>query len=293
MVAPAPGRQPSRKPVTEPLRKAKRQALSSSQLGSRLRMPRGTGSTCASSPASMLASTSEMAKTPMAITMTSMPPSSTLCPKMKRDCAVKMSVPMLVSQSPSSIDSSPLISDGPDSSTTSARPRHISAKYSGELNDSAKAATGGAIRLNAITPKVPAMNEAIAGDAERRAGAAVARHLIAVDAGHDRGGLARDIEQDRGGRAAVFGAVIDAGHHDDAAGRVHLVGQRQQHRDGRGRPEPRQDADDGAEEAADEAPEQIRRLQRDRKSVQQPAEDVHLRTRRSRSGAAPPAPPGK
>ena len=110
----------------------------------------------------MLASTSEMANTPIAITITSMPPSSTLCPKMKRACAVKMSVPIEVSQSPTSIDNSPLISDGPDNSTTSARPRHIKAKYSGEENDSAKAATGGAIRLKAITPKVPAMKEAMA-----------------------------------------------------------------------------------------------------------------------------------
>ena len=35
---------------------------------------------------------------------TSMPPSSTLCPKVKRDCAVNRSVPMLVSHSPTSID---------------------------------------------------------------------------------------------------------------------------------------------------------------------------------------------
>src|SRR4051812_47257949 len=162
MVAPAPGKQPSRKPVTEPLRKAKRQALSSAALGRRLRKPFGTGSTCASSPASMLASTSEMANTPIAITMTSMPPSSVDCPKMNRACAVKMSVPIEVSQSPSSIDRRPLISDGPERSTTSASPRHISAKYSGELKDSAKAETGGAINDKAITPNVPATNEAMA-----------------------------------------------------------------------------------------------------------------------------------
>ena len=96
--------------------------------------PFGTGSICALSPASMLASTSAIAKTPIATTMKSMPPSSSDWPKMKRDCAVNRSVPIEVSHSPSSSDSSPLISDGPDSSTTSARPRHISAKYSGEQN---------------------------------------------------------------------------------------------------------------------------------------------------------------
>jgi hypothetical protein len=34
----------------------------------------------------------EIANTPIAITITSMPPGKVLCPKMKRACAVKMSV---------------------------------------------------------------------------------------------------------------------------------------------------------------------------------------------------------
>ena len=47
---------------------------------------------------------------------------------------------------------------------------------------------------------------------------------------------------------------------------IELEGERQQHRDGRRRPEPRQDADDRAEQHADEAPQQVSRLQRDAKS---------------------------
>jgi len=152
----------------------------------------------------------------------------------KRACAVNRSVPMLASHSPSSIDSSALISDEPASSTTSDRPRHIREKYSGAENDSAKAATGDAIKVRAITPKVAGDERGDRRDAERRAGAAPARHLVAVDAGHDGRRLARHVEQDRGGRAAVFRAVIDAAQHDDPAGRVHVVGERQQHRDGGG-----------------------------------------------------------
>ena len=82
MVAPAPGRMPIRKPVMEPLRKAKRQAFNSSQLGSKFLSPRGTGSMRALSPASMLASTSAIAKTPIATTMKSMPPSNSERSKM-------------------------------------------------------------------------------------------------------------------------------------------------------------------------------------------------------------------
>ena len=36
----------------------------------------------------------------------------------------------------------------------------------------------------------------------------------------DRGRLARRVEQDRGGRAAVHAAVVDAGEHDEGAGRA-------------------------------------------------------------------------
>ena len=38
----------------------------------------------------------------------------------------------------------------------------MSAKYSGELNDRAKAAIGGAIKVRARTPTVPATKDAIA-----------------------------------------------------------------------------------------------------------------------------------
>ena len=55
--------------------------------------------------------------------------------------------------------------------------------------------------------------------AERLARAPLPRHLVAVEAGHHRGRLARQVEQDRRGRAAVLRAVIDAGEHDEGGGR--------------------------------------------------------------------------
>ena len=71
----------------------------------------------------------------------------------------------------------------PASRTTIARPSTISAKYSGELNASDSFASGGATSISPTTPKVPAMNEAIAAMPERGARAALARHLVAVEAG--------------------------------------------------------------------------------------------------------------
>ena len=66
-----------------------------------------------------------------------------------------------------------------------------------------------------------------------------------------------DVQQYRGGGATVFRAEIDPRQHDDPTRRVHPEGQRQQQRDGRRRAEPGQDADDGAEEAAHQAPEDV------------------------------------
>ena len=61
-------------------------------------------------------------------------------------------------------------------------------------------------------------------DAQRRPGPALPRHLVAVEHGDDRRHLARQIDQDRGRRAAVGGAVVDAGQHDQRRHRRQPVG---------------------------------------------------------------------
>ncbi len=162
MVEPAPGNIPMRNPTTDPFTKAKRHFFMSSQVGMRLRHPLGTGSISAGSAGSMLASTSPIAKTPIATMMKSIPPSSSTRPKVKRDVAVKRSVPMLAIQRPTSIARSAFTNDSPARRTTMVRPSTINAKYSGALNASESLASGGATSMSATTPKVPAMKEAIA-----------------------------------------------------------------------------------------------------------------------------------
>src|SRR6266850_5546114 len=216
MVEPAPGSTPIRKPSTEPLTKAKRQSFRSCRVGSRLRRPLGTGSAWPSARPSMQASTSASANTPIATTTKSTPESSSRRPKVKREVVLKGSVPMPAIHSPTSIASSALSIERPASSTTIARPNAMREKYSGALNASATLASGGAISMSPSTPTVPATNDAIAA----MPSAAPARHRVTVEAGHDRGRFARNVEQDRGGRAAVLGAVVDAGEHDHRAGGV-------------------------------------------------------------------------
>ena len=149
---------------------------------------------------------------------------------------------------PTSIASSALVIDLPASSTTMASPRNISAKYSGELNDSANLASGGATSIRRQHADGAGDEGGDGGNAERRAGASLLRHLVAVEAGDHRGRFSRHVEQDRRRRTAVLGAVINAREHDDRAGGIHLEGQRQQHRNGRRRSQSRQHADHGAEE---------------------------------------------
>ncbi len=106
-------------------------------------------------------------------------------------------------------------------------------------------------------------------DAERHAAAALQRHLVAVERGHHRGRLARHVDQHRSERAAVHGAVVKAGEHDESAGRIEAARERQQQRNGEGGPNARQNSDDGAESHSNQRPQEIGEGQGGRKAEQQ------------------------
>ena len=121
---------------------------------------------------------------------------------------------------------------------------------------------------------MPAIEGADGRNAERHAGAALAGHLVAVEGGHHGGRLAGNVDQDRGGRAAVLGAVIDAGQHDQRADRVEPEGDRQQHRDGGDRPDAGKDANQSADEAAQEGEAEILERQCDPEAEAQVGEEI-------------------
>jgi hypothetical protein len=153
---------PMKKPISEPLRKAYLQSFMSCQVGSRFFRPLGTGSMSSGFSGSMLDITSPTAKMPMATMTNSMPPSSSVWPKVKREVAVNRSVPMLAIHRPTIMDSKALVSESPASSTTIVRPSTMRAKYSGALKASVSLASGGATSISSTVPMVPAMNEAMA-----------------------------------------------------------------------------------------------------------------------------------
>ena len=98
--------------------------------------------------------------------------------------------------------------------------------------------------------------------------------------------LARNVDQDRRGRAAVLRAVIDAGEHDQRRRGLQPEGERQQHGDRRHRPDARQHADQRAEKAADEAVEKILPAQRDAQPEREIVQRLHSALTNSATAAA-------
>jgi hypothetical protein len=119
---------------------------------------------------------------------------------------------------------------------------------------------------------------------QRSAGAALSRHLVAVDAGHYRGRLARQIHQNGRGRAAILGAVEDAREHDQARCRFEMEGERQQHRDSRDRADAGENADQCPNQRAGEREEKVGGRQRHAESDREIVQKLHLPLRPDRDG---------
>ena len=95
------------------------------------------------------------------------------------------------------------------------------------------------------------------GGGQGDAGTTLEGHLIAVERRHDGGGLSGQVHQDRGGRPAVLRPVVDPGQHDQRRHGREDEGGRHEHGDRRGRSEAGENADQGADEDADQAVEQV------------------------------------
>ena len=112
-------------------------------------------------------------------------------------------------------------------------------------------------------------------DRQRGARPPLPRHLVAVDAGHHGGSLARQVGEDRGGRAAIARAVIDAGEHDERAIRRQPEGERQQHGNRHQRADAGDHADEGAERDAGEAVEEVPGGEGDAEAERQIVDQAH------------------
>ena len=90
-------------------------------------------------------------------------------------------MPIVAIISPKIVESMPFAGEAPVSDDTAVMAKTISVKYSAGPNLSAIDVSGSANSVSATTPIEPAMNEPIARNGKRGAGASVLRHLVAVD----------------------------------------------------------------------------------------------------------------
>ena len=126
-------------------------------------------------------------------------------------------------------------------------------------------------------------------DGQRLARMPRPRHRVAVERGGDGGGDARRVDQDGRCRAAEDGAVIDRRHEDDARRGLQRRRDRDHQRDGRHGSEPRQHADEGADEAAHHHEGEVLQRQRRRQADQDAVDHVTTRAATARYRRRAPA----
>ena len=114
------------------------------------------------------------------------------------------------------------------------------------------------------------------GDGQGRPGLADLRHRVAVDGGDRRGGFTGGVQQDAGDGSPVGGAVEDGTQHDDRAGGVQVQRQGDEQCDAGDRADSGQDADDGAEEAAQEGKEEVLPGHGGSEAAHKFVEDIHV-----------------
>ncbi len=191
--------------------------------------------------------------TPIATVAKPRPSASSGMLKAMREAPVSMSEPTIENSSPSTIIAIAFSTEPLASTTAKIRPSTISEKYSAGPNASASFVSGAPSIGDQDGGDAAGEERPDRGDRERRTGAALLGHLVAVERRDHRGRLARNIDQDRGGRTAILSAVIDAGEHDQGADRRKAERDRQQHRHRGNGADAGQHADQRADQRADQA----------------------------------------
>ena len=202
-------------------------------------------------PSSIVSRISPMPNRPITAIRKSKPLSSSVKPKVRRNCPVMLSRPTAASAKPIIIAAMVLNGGSLPMPMKLQKARKIHreflrrAELQRELRDQRRD------QRDHDDGEQRADERRRERGGQRLAGLALLRHRMAVERGRDRPRLARNVEQDRRDGAAEQRAPVDAGQHDDRRGRRHAEGQRQQDRDAVGAAEARQHADDHAEQDAD------------------------------------------
>ena len=133
-----------------------------------------------------------MPKMPMASTAKSMPSARNGRPKVMRSSPVSRSVPTVESSTPRRIMAIAFRIEPRASTTAKTRPMTMSEKYSAGPKISASLVSGAPSAAITRVATRAGEERADGRDAERHAGAALARHLVAVERRDHGGRLARE-----------------------------------------------------------------------------------------------------
>ena len=232
-----------------------------------------------------------MPNMPMAIGTKPMPSPSSDRSMVMRGAPVLTSMPTRPSSSPTSTIAT-AFSGAPCASTTApVRPEHHQAEIFGGIELQRQPGHRRARGRDHQCRDGAGDERGDRGDRQRRAGAALLRHLVAVEAGHDRRRFARHVDQDGRGRAAVLRAVENSGQHDQRRRRRQRERERQQDRDCGDRRDAGQHADQRADQRAEETETEVGRRERHREAGCEIGEQVHtpVRLTTARSGSASPS----
>ena len=161
IVPPRPGAAPQKKPIPHPRRIAGNASFQSWRVNQILPFTR-TLCIVPSRVPSAIRATSASAKMPTTTTRKLTPCCRSTIPMVKRDRPLCRSRPTQEIARPSEVDSRPFASESPVRALTVLNAKIISAKYSVGPKRRASWATGAAMKVNAVTPSVPAMKELIA-----------------------------------------------------------------------------------------------------------------------------------
>src|SRR5450631_2036135 len=145
-----------------------------------------------------------MPNRPIATTPIFSPSNKFVDPKVKRAAPEVTSMPTRPTTMPITTEVSECTADARPSTAAPVMPSTTRAKYSGEPNDSATLASGGANSARMMMPTALPHSDAIV---------ALTCHRISVQT-FDRGDRMRNVEQKRPGNGAIHGAVVQAGQHD-------------------------------------------------------------------------------
>ena len=195
------------------------------------------------------------------------------------------SMPTSASARPMDSAATPLIAESDTTAEVAMKAKTASAKYSAGAEHGRQIGQRRGEEHHQDGGQDAAGEGADRGVANACGAAAALGHPVALEGGGDRRGVAGRVHQDRCRRVAEQPAEVDPGKHDERPDRVQAEGDRQQQGHRHRRPEAGQHADRGAEEAAENDPQQVHRRQHAAEALHQIAELIHDQSTPARNPA--------